>query len=144
MRLLAQQVPSMDEKYPTKITKLTQTLEKNFMEMDAFVKAGGKLQKDSQRDFYSRYRKYAEENNGQPLFERNEKGEIMRHKWELVSSHTGRRSGITNLYKTGILDSREIMSISGHKSEQVYKGYIKISVSEQADRIFEKLRTARG
>ncbi len=66
----------------------------------------------------------------------------MRHKWELVSSHTGRRSGITNLYKTGLLDSREIMSISGHKSEAVYKEYIKISVSEQADRIFEKMRAA--
>ena len=35
------------------------------------------------------------------------------------------------------------MSISGHKSEAIYKEYIKVSVSEQADRTFEKLRAAR-
>ena len=112
--------------------------------MEAFVKAGGTFATGSEKFIYNKMLKYAKANNGQPLYERNERGEVLRHKWELVSSHTGRRSGITNLYKTGLLDSREIMSISGHKNEAVYKEYIKISVSEQADRIFEKMRAAKG
>lgn len=142
MKRLAMTVSSLNEKLPTKVTKQTSDMERRFVEMDAFVKAGGTFDNRNEEALYLRLRNYARANNGQPLYERNEKGEIMRHKWELVSSHTGRRSGITNLYKTGLLDSREIMSISGHKSEAVYKEYIKISVSEQADRIFEKLKAA--
>lgn len=144
MKRLAKTVPSMNEKFPTKVTKQTSEQERRFVEMSAFVKAGGTFDNKNEEALYLKLRNYARANNGQPLYERNEKGEIMRHKWELVSSHTGRRSGITNLYKTGILDSREIMSISGHKSEAVYKEYIKISVSEQADRIFEKMRAAHS
>lgn len=143
MKELAKSTPSMAVKFPTVLTKNTKEQEQRFAEMDAFVKTGGVFCKKSEQRLYASLSMYANENNGQPLFERNEKGQVLRHKWELVSSHTGRRSGITNLYKTGILDSREIMSISGHKSEAIYKEYIKVSVSEQADRTFEKLRAAR-
>lgn len=144
MKKLAKTVPSMGAKFPTALTKNTRQQEQRFKEMDTLVKAGGSLASRTDQILYASLCKYARENNGQPLFERNEKGEILRHKWELVTSHTGRRSGITNLYKTGILDSREIMGISGHKTEEIYKEYIKVSVSEQADRTFEKLRAARG
>ena len=35
-------------------------------------------------------------------------------------------------------------AISGHKSEQVFKKYINVGVSEQADRIYNKLKVLKG
>ena len=36
-----------------------------------------------------------------------------------------------------------MMAMSGHRSERVFENYIKVSASEQADRIAEKARKAR-
>lgn len=52
-------------------------------------------------------------------------------KWELVSSHTARRSAATNMYKAGI-PTIAIMKITGHKSERVFMDYIKITNEENA------------
>ena len=82
---------------------------------------------------------YAELHNGQPLYERNEDGQMVKFKYEIITTHTARRSGVTNLYKTGLLDTRDMMSISGHKSEATFEHYIKMKKSEHADRIAEKL-----
>lgn len=86
---------------------------------------------------------YAEEHNGSPLYERDAMGNVLRCKYEMITSHTARRSGVTNLYKEGVLDTREMMSISGHQSESVFEEYIKVSRSEQADKIAAKLRAKR-
>jgi site-specific recombinase XerD len=53
-------------------------------------------------------------------------------KWELVSSHTGRRSFCTNMYKKG-LNILTIMAISGHTSEKSFRKYIKIKQEEHSD-----------
>jgi len=53
-------------------------------------------------------------------------------KWERVSSHTGRRSFCTNMYKRG-LPTLMIMSISGHKSEKSFLKYIKVKQEEHAE-----------
>ena len=53
-------------------------------------------------------------------------------KWELVSSHTARRTGLTNMYKAGIPIYR-CMMISGHKSEQVFLTYLRITQEENAE-----------
>lgn len=53
-------------------------------------------------------------------------------KWELVSSHTARRSFATNAYKAGI-PSISIMKITGHTSERTFMKYIRISSEENAD-----------
>lgn len=58
-------------------------------------------------------------------------------KWELISTHTARRSFATNMYKRGI-DPMSIMMITGHSSEKVFMGYIKISGEENAQRFFDK------
>jgi len=52
-------------------------------------------------------------------------------KWELVSSHTARRTGLTNMYKAGIPTYR-CMMISGHKTEQVFLTYLRITQEENA------------
>ena len=50
---------------------------------------------------------------------------------ELISSHTGRRSFCTNMYKRG-LPTLMIMSISGHKTEKSFLKYIKVRQEEHA------------
>lgn len=83
---------------------------------------------------------YAEEHNGSPLFMRDDEGNVLMHKYELIVSHTARRSALTNLYKTGKFNNREMMAISGHQSEIVFEKYIKVGASEQADRIYQKMQ----
>ena len=46
--------------------------------------------------------------------------------------------------RLGMFDNREMMAISGHKSERVFEKYIKVGVSEQADRIYNKLKVLKG
>ncbi len=58
-------------------------------------------------------------------------------KYELVSSHTGRRSFCTNMYLRG-LDTLMIMSISGHKTEVSFLKYIKVGQKEHAERMAKK------
>ena len=43
-----------------------------------------------------------------------------------------------------MFDNREMMAISGHKSERVFEKYIKVGVSEQADRIYKKMKVLNG
>ena len=51
--------------------------------------------------------------------------EIKKPKYEFVSSHTARRSFATNEYKLRNLTTREIMSITGHKTEKSFYKYIR-------------------
>lgn len=55
-------------------------------------------------------------------------------KWELVSSHTARRSGATNMYKCGI-PPHDIMMITGHTTEKMLMKYICITDEENAQRL---------
>lgn len=59
-------------------------------------------------------------------------------KYELVSSHTARRSYITNMYVEGILSPEQIRSISGHKSEESFKRYLCQNLEEEAKEIFKR------
>ncbi len=52
-------------------------------------------------------------------------------KWELVTSHTARRSFATNAFKAGI-PAISIMKITGHRTEAAFMKYIKISKEENA------------
>lgn len=78
------------------------------------------------------------EKQGLVSFERDNKGNVIKPRYELVSSHTARRSGITNLYLSGNFDTYQMMSISGHKDEKTFYEYIKLSSDEVADSIAQK------
>lgn len=56
------------------------------------------------------------------------------HKWEMISSHTGRRSFCTNEYLKGT-PTLTIMAVSGHKTETAFLKYIKISPKEHAEKM---------
>ena len=57
----------------------------------------------------------------------------------MVSSHTGRRSFCTNMYKRG-LPTLMIMSVSGHKTENSFLKYIKVKQEEHAEMMAKKWR----
>ena len=57
-------------------------------------------------------------------------------KWEMISSHTCRRSFCTNMYLFGF-PSGELMRISGHKSPSAFMRYIKVDNLEAAKRLKE-------
>lgn len=67
-------------------------------------------------------------------FSRTEGGklvETVKPKHELITTHTARRSGATNMFNAGIPTIR-IMKITGHKTEKAFMKYIKISQEENA------------
>ena len=55
-------------------------------------------------------------------------------KYKLLATHTARRSFCTNAYLKG-LDTLDIMAISGHKTEQNFLRYIKVTRPQRAKRI---------
>jgi len=57
--------------------------------------------------------------------------ETVKQKFELITTHTARRSGATNMFNAGIPSIR-IMKITGHKTEKAFMKYIKISQEENA------------
>ena len=52
-------------------------------------------------------------------------------KYNLIMNHTARRSFCTNAYKGGV-DTLTIMTMSNHKSEKTFLGYIKVTKEEYA------------
>lgn len=55
-------------------------------------------------------------------------------KWEMISTHTARRSFATNEYLNGT-PSITIMAITGHKTERAFLKYIKVTAKEHAEKM---------
>lgn len=57
---------------------------------------------------------------------------VTRKKWELISSHTARRSAATNMYLTGRMKTLEIMRLTGHRTESNFFRYIRLTNDDTA------------
>lgn len=57
---------------------------------------------------------------------------VTKEKWELISSHTARRSAATNMYLTGRMKTLEIMRLTGHRTEQNFFRYIRLTNDDTA------------
>ncbi len=77
----------------------------------------------------------ANEKAGKMTFERSKAGEVLRPRYEMICTHTARRSAITNMYLRHIFTTPQLMSISGHKSEKAFADYLCMSLTETADEI---------
>ena len=73
------------------------------------------------------------EQRGEVKHRRDAQGYVIKPRYELVGTHTARRSGITNLYLSGKFDMLQMMSISGHKSAVMFREYIRLSKEEIAE-----------
>lgn len=80
------------------------------------------------------------EEEGKKEFERDDLGNVIKPRYELVSTHTARRSCLTNLYKLHIFSTKQLMSISGHQDEKTFYEYILLSGEEVAEEIASKLK----
>ena len=106
--------------------------------------AGGERLHGEELKRYKKMLAYAlEHESGDLLFKRDFANEVIKQKWEMVSSHTSRRSAVTSLYNTGLLDAKDIMSISGHTTLKNFETYIRRGAVEQAESIAEKLAKAK-
>ena len=55
-------------------------------------------------------------------------------KWQMVSSHTARRSFATNLYNQGV-EVITIMKMTGHRTEGAFLKYIKVTEEQHARKL---------
>ncbi len=69
----------------------------------------------------------------------NRRHEVVCKKYELVTSHTCRRSFCTNHYLNG-MPVTLIMAISGHKTERAFMRYIKIDKDQKIDLFRENMK----
>lgn len=73
--------------------------------------------------------------NGKIEVEYNDKGEVVMPRYSCVTTHTARRSGITNMYLSHKYTLVQMMHVSGHKTQKTFMDYIKLSSDEIADEI---------
>ena len=67
---------------------------------------------------------------GEMAVERNDKGEVVMPRYDCVTTHTARRSGITNMYLSHKFTIVQMMHVSGHKTQKTFMDYIKLSSDE--------------
>jgi len=72
---------------------------------------------------------------GEHIFEYDKQGVPIKPRWELVSSHTARRTAITNMFLSGKYSTVQMMHVSGHKKEKTFYNYVKLSLDEFADEV---------
>lgn len=140
---LAETVPSLNEKYVTKLTKNEAVSEEYYKKLSAKKQRGEEFTSAETSSWWQfEHRRCCFD--GIHLWERDEQGNVLKPKYAMITSHTARRSGITNLYNTGIFDTRELRAMSGHKTDNTLDIYIKTSVAEQSSKIFDKLSKLRN
>ncbi len=62
-------------------------------------------------------------------------GNVIVPRYACVTSHTARRTGITNMYLSHRYTMLQMMHVSGHKTQKTFMEYIKLSSEEIADEI---------
>ena len=79
------------------------------------------------------------EKEGKVSYERDEEGRVVLPKYQTITTHSARRSGITLLHLGGVLSDYQIRRISGHATESVYNHYL----SQSGDEIAEEIHAAQ-
>lgn len=143
-RLLSKSIPSLCEQYFSLLSMRERRKETLFLEWKEKLSSGEKLNAEDAKRFRI-MQEYAKEHNSEDysLYKRDVNGRVIKYKWELISTHTCRRSAITQMYDSHLFDVRDLMSISGHTTLTNFETYIKRGAVEQADRIAEKARKAK-
>lgn len=72
------------------------------------------------------------EKNKKKVFRYDEDGNVIKYKWELMVTHSGRRTCATNMYLSKKYTTREMMLVTGHKKEENFMKYIKLGLDEEA------------
>ena len=137
--------PSFGDMFVTQLTAKEIQAEENYKRLAGLKESGVKLTENERKNLQKlsvAVSNYGGINGN--IFQRNSKGQVIRPKWSLVSSHTGRRSFDTNAMNEGILTSQETMTVTGHKSEKIFQHYDKTQAEMRARMIAAKLLNKKG
>ena len=130
--ILSKTVPTLAELYRTPLSMKEREKEDGFINFEKRIKSGERLHGEDLK-YYKRMKAYSiAHESGKMLWKRDSGGYVIKYKWEIVSSHTSRRSAVTSLYDSNLYDVRDMMSISGHTTLKNFEGYIKRGAIEQA------------
>lgn len=77
------------------------------------------------------------EESGKKTFERDMQGHVIKPKWQMIATHTARRTAITNMFLSRKYTIQQMMSVSGHKDERTFMEYVKLSLDEKAEELFK-------
>lgn len=64
----------------------------------------------------------------------NERKDIIKKRWEMVTSHTGRRTFVTLMLKAGLM-TEMVMQVTGHKSKASLELYVKLLQQESIKQV---------
>ncbi|MBR4917888.1 MAG: tyrosine-type recombinase/integrase [Bacteroidales bacterium] len=139
-------VPIMDDrlevllkKYDYNVPKIwDQNLNRTIKEICKNLSESVPSLQKKERTILTLKEKRAESNaqkKGKVLYEYDEQGYPLKPRWELVASHTARRSCITNMYLSKKFTIPQMMSVSGHKTEAMFFKYVKLSLDEYAESV---------
>jgi len=107
--------------------------------IDIYNKYNGNLPRPADKSHYNRHIKLCAMIAGidSDVYSMNRTGGVFKQthskKWQLVTSHTARRSFATNMYMK-CHDARMVMAITGHTTEENFMKYICVSQIENAER----------
>lgn len=142
-KVLSESVPSLREYTQTVLSRKEREKEESFIDMKKRKERGEKL-KGEEAKRYRRMKAYAQEHeSGEMLYKRDDAGQAIKQRWELVTCHTSRRSAVTAMYDTGLYDLKDIMSVSGHQTLRNMEKYLRRDSIKQAEKIAEKARQAK-
>ena len=140
---LSEEVPSLREMIVTRLTMAEIRQEQWYVETSKHVASGKKLHGEDRKRF-KELQRYAEDHcSGEMLWKRDGDGAVLKARWECVSCHTSRRSAVTSLYNSGILDTKDLMSISGHATMKNFEQYIRRDDVSQVKRVAMALKAAK-
>jgi integrase len=102
-------------------------------------KLPGKISNQKMNEYIKNVAELAKINEG-VLHVRNKAGkrkEESKEKWELVTTHTARRSFATNAFLSGDIPTLSIRKITGHKTEQAFLRYIQMNEEDNANKLIQ-------
>lgn len=95
----------------------------------------------SERRTFKARKQYAQEHGNEgkdQLYMRDESGNVLKYRWELVSTHVARRSFVTNGMIDGI-DHDDLRAFTGHSSDKMLENYDKLAAKYKAKLLARKL-----
>ena len=142
---IAAAVPSLDEWIITTLSSREIEAEAHYQEL-CDRKRNGETLSENDRKTLSKLSAAARQLGGQfgQIYKRDKKNRVIKPKWALISTHTARRSFVTNAIQEGTLERHEIMSVTGHKNERVFSQYDKTEKLMRAKQIAAKKAAAKG
>ncbi len=69
-------------------------------------------------------------------------GNVIVPRYDCVTSHTARHTGITNMYLSHKYTILQMMHVSGHKTQKTFMDYIKLSSDKIADEVAGASKTS--